>query len=284
MPPEPPASPTPTLDLRAELPFILFLTALFLAYGQLVRRGALRGRWILIAGILMGLVAVVVSTGHFWRPGMPLPLQLINPLMMALCTGFCVSVALRSQTVRTVAEETFHGTPLTVLSCAPLRIPAADALLVATSTELRTPGGPAAQLAQVGGKDYDTLLSKGAPVGVGKIVITPGDRLPAPKVYHAAVYEARKNMNAENLRRGMQAAAHQAHKNGAKTLTVACGKMPGLSLTESATAIVTGVLKHAQDFEKIVFCAIEGVGTQPLISAVHNAVTKIKEMKVEAQV
>ena len=285
MPPQSNPASLPPIEetLRTELPFFLLLSALFLGYGGLVRRGILREKQVLWAGIILGIITVSLSTLRFWRPGQPMVVQLINPIILAVCTGLCISMAQKNQRVEDIFTQKKGETSL-VVRVGPLsqlsQLSQLDALLLPTSTELRSFGGPSAQIAMLAGRAYENEVNRLAPVEIGKTIVTGTYNLfpisveaagsKNSKIYHIATHEARKNMKAENLKRGIDSALQKAAKAQAKTVAIACGKFPGLTLEESTNAIVGAVGRHQNKFTNIYFCALDTITAVPLKSALET--------------
>jgi O-acetyl-ADP-ribose deacetylase (regulator of RNase III) len=289
----PSPSPPPNIEqlLRTELPFLLLLSGLFLGYGWLVRRGVFREKQVIYYGMLLGAITVGLSTAHFWRPGQPMVVQLINPLMMAICTAMCITMAQRTQKVEELLKTQHGTTAIIVRLCSPSQFPTdIGAIILPTSTLLRGITGPASQLAMVAGRDYENEVNRLGPVAVGQTIITGTYRLfsassdsaekfkeGACKIYHVATHEAKKNMTTEWLKRGVDSALQKAAKTGAKSVAIACGKFPGLTLEESTGAIVGAAGRHHAKFETIYFCAFDTLSATPIKSALKSIVTELGE-------
>lgn len=247
-------------DLLRQLPYFVFILALFVAYGTLVRRGTITGRAILWSGALIGLVAVGAavwnSQPYLYTKGGP-EAMLFNCTAMALVTVYCVAFTYRTQSVTDLATYTLGDTKVILRSCMPARIPDADALLLPTTTSLRMLGPVAGAVALAAGGNVEKNAIARAPANIGKVVETEGGRLAVGKIYHVVVQQPAKPVAQATLRKGAETATLQARKRGAESLAVPLGSYQGLTPVQSMEAVVEGVLKHRKAFGEVVFIAFD---------------------------
>jgi O-acetyl-ADP-ribose deacetylase (regulator of RNase III) len=258
-----------------------------------VRRGVFREKQVIYYGMLLGAITVGLSTAHFWRPGQPMAVQLINPLMMAICTAMCITMAQRTQKVEDIFTTQRGNTNLVVRLCSPSQMPNVAVIVLPTSTLLRGFTGPSAALAMVAGRDYENEVNRLAPVSVGQTIITGTYRLfmassaSEAKIYHVATHEAKKNMSPDQLKRGVDSALQKAAKSGVKEVAIACGKFPGLTLIESTGAIVGAVGRQHAKFTRVYFCGFDILSTTPVKNALESIIKEqtgeIKEQSGEAK-
>jgi O-acetyl-ADP-ribose deacetylase (regulator of RNase III) len=246
--------------MSSQIPYILFVLVLFLAYGSLVRRGIVTGRAILYVGALVALAAAAASYLNLpfrLRHEAPVALTLIPPLTMALCAAVCVGLAYRMQQVTDLVAFPLGDTHI-IVRAGPVTGVTADALLVPAETTLRMSGGAAARMVgAVGGRAIEKEAHPSAPAGLGKVVTTGGGRLAIHRILHAVVFEPGHRVDERALRRGMENAAQQARKAGAETVVVPIGYLPGMTTGQVALATGEAVLKYQRAFAEIVFLALE---------------------------
>lgn len=258
----------------SQLPYALFIIALFLAYGHLVRRGVFAGRNIVFAGIVVGLIAAGAS--HFQVPAAvraqtPWPVLLIGPLLMLACSAVCVAFAYRAQQVVEAARFDVGDTTVIVRYSPAGRIEA-DALILPALTTLRMLGGVPGAVGIAAGASVEREALAQAPVNLGKIVRTGGGRLAVEHVFHAAVGEPLRGVDAATLRRALESATQQARKAGAETLAVPVGSLRGLDLGRVAGVTADAVLKQRRAFSQIVFVALDVRSVATVRAAVERAV------------
>lgn len=258
-----------------QIAYAIFILALFLVYGSWVRKGVLNGRAVLLAGIPLGIIAVTASVLEmlpYYRAGQPFYLIVMNGVMMAVLTLFCVLFSYRGQRVTDIATFVMGDTKLIVRVCGPARIPEADALLVATNTSLRPIDGPASALAGAMGSKVARELKAVGSVGLGKVIVTSAGNLGVGRIFHVAVTEAAKQVDVVRLRKGIEAAAQQARKANAESVAVAVGPISGLKLADAVEAMVSGVLKQRKAFAEIVVVVMDPRAASVVSTVVERAV------------
>lgn len=247
-------------EVSRQIPYFLFVLSLFTAYGIFVRRGTIKGKNILWAGVGTGFLAVIASLVFIWpdyRRGVSVPILLIHPIMMAVVTGYCVGLTYRSQRVQTLSTYIIGDTKILVISCLATSIPDADALLLPGNTALRMIGSLASTVGFALGADAEKEMAKSAPVGMGKVVEGGPGRLAVGRIYQVAVHEPLKDVTAANLKRGIESAVLAARKGGAESLAVPLGGLRGLPAARSMEIIAEAVIKQRKAFGEIVFVALE---------------------------
>lgn len=245
--------------MASQIPYAVFVVSLFLAYGALVRRGVVTGRAIIGVGILVGVAAAAASYVNIpplVRQQMPLPLLLIAPGSMALCAAVCIAFAYRSQKIEDLAVHTLGDTRIVVRYTPANRIEA-DALLLPTVTTFRPLGGLSGAVGVAAGSAPEKEAQAVAPAKVGKVVATTGGKLRVTRIFHVAVHEPLRPVEAAPLRRGLENAAQQARKAGAETIAVPVGALRGLPVAQGATITAEAVLKQRRAFSEIVFVVLE---------------------------
>ncbi len=258
----------------SQIPYAIFVIALFVGYGILVRRRVFEGRNILLAGAVVGVLAVAAATLNALpqRTVLPLPLLLINPLMMGIVTVYCVWFSYRQQRVEDVATLAVGDTKVIVRVCSAFRIPDADALLLPTSTAMRMLGGVPGAIGIASGGAAEREARQSAPVGMGKVIATSGGRLAVARIFHVAVYDAGRGVDENALRKGVESAAQQARKSGAESVVLPVGAYRPLSAARVAAVVAEGVLKQRRAFAEIVFVALEPRDADAIVQAVTSAV------------
>jgi O-acetyl-ADP-ribose deacetylase (regulator of RNase III) len=268
------------------LAYAAFILVIFLGYGALVRKGVIAGRAILWAGVplaLLAMAASVIDMLPMLRAGVPPILVLFNAGMMALLTAFCVFLSYRSQRIDDVATYALGDTKIIVRICTPIRIPEADALLLPANTALRLTEGVGPLIGSAAGPALAAELAALGPVGMGKIVATGAGKLAAGRIFHAAVSDPGRPVDAARLRKGMEAAAQQARKARAESLAVPVGVLRGLAFPQAAEAIVGGVLRQRKAFAEIVIIAFEPRFAGILTEIVQAAVLAEEKLAVSTR-
>ena len=145
-------------------------------------------------------------------------------------------------------------------------------MLLPTLTTLRMLGGVPGAISIAGGPTIEREAMRGAPVNLGKVVMTGAGRLAVDHVFHAAVSERLRPTDPNLLRRTLENAAQQARKAGAETLVVPVGSLRGLDVRRVADVTAEAVLKQRRAFSEIVFVALDVRSTNALAAAVAKAV------------
>lgn len=257
-----------------QLFFTLPIFTAFLLYANYVRQGKINGNQIFFFGALLGIAALGTTTAMIW----PLhadrdwpKLALTNAMIISLATVWCVFFAWRQARVVTAFTATSDGVTIKVISATAWRTPAADAMLLPNTTALRAIAGPSAPVLLAAGKAVEGEVRALAPVKLEKVVSTAGGSLPVGKIYHVAVNEPSKTVDAARLRRGIEHAAQQARKGDAKTIIVPYLPLRGLSPKDGAVAVVEGTLHSRKGFTEILLVAIDPRDTALLKAAVEAA-------------
>lgn len=261
-----------------DLAFLVYATVvlgLFLAYGTLTRRGQLRGRAIPLAGAGVGLVALV-ATVLLLKPqieskGVPFAVLLLNAGSIGLVSAYCILLAVRQARVEVVSERQAGGGRVAVRVSSPWRLADVDALVVPTATTLRALVGPSVAVLMAAGKETEQAVRAAAPAALDKVVTTPAGRLPVGKIYHVAVHEPMRPVEASRLRRGLEAGAQQARKGGATRVGLAFGPARGLSLGQTAAVYAEAALRQARHLPEVVLIALDGRGEKELVDALRQA-------------
>ncbi len=94
-------------------------------------------------------------------------------------------------------------------------------------------------------------------------------------VFHAAVGEPLRPVDANVLRRALESAAQQARKAGAETVAVPVGSLRGLGIERVAAVTAEAILKQRRAFSEIVFVALDVRSTNVLAAAVAKAVEAV---------
>ncbi|MBC8103823.1 MAG: macro domain-containing protein [Cytophagales bacterium] len=262
-------------DVTRQLPYFLFVLSLFTAYGILVRRGTIREKNILWAGVGVGVAAVAAAVVFVWpdyQRGAPVPLLLIHPVMMTLVSAYCVWLTYRSQRVETLATHDAGDTKILVISCLPARMPDADALLLPGNTLLRMVGGVSGAVGIAAGGEVEKEAIAAGPVGIGKVTVTGGGRLAVGRIYHVAVHEPLKPVVSSSLKRGMESAILQARKDGAESVAVPLGALRGLAAQTAMETMAEAVLKQRKAFGEIVFVVFDARSGNLAAEVVRRAI------------
>ena len=238
--------------------FTILVMTLFVLYAQGVRRAILSGRAIVFVGLAVGAVALlgtlILLTPDLKR-GLPLPALLVNALGMALCTAYCIVMAQRQSRV----EEVAVSGKISALVTTPYRLEKLDALIVPTSTQLHSLGGPSGPLLAAGGKLLVKEIGLASPANQGKVVFTGAGTLGAGKLIHVVVHEpSDPRLNPDRVRKGIQAALLAARKDHKKVVGIAYAPLRGISGKDAASLYLQAAKKYEDDFEKIVFVLLDG--------------------------
>lgn len=258
--------------------FILYatvVTGLFLVYGNLVRRGQLSGRAIPLAGTGVGLVALV-ATVLLLKPqieskGIPFAVLLLNAGSIGLVSAYCILLASRQARVAEVAQRQVGEARVAVRVSSPWRIAGVEAIVIPTATTLRALVGPSVPILAAAGQEAERAVRAAAPVAPDKVVATTAGRLAAGTLYHVAVHEPMRPVDAGRLRRGLEAGAQQARKGGAQRVAFAFGPLRGIGVPETAQIYVEAALRQARHLPEIVLLAIDGRGERELSEALRRA-------------
>lgn len=245
-----------------QLPFLLTILAVFVAYGVMVRREILTGARVWQGGIVIGLIAVGLAVLND-RVNLKLPagmsptLYFMNPAAMAFCSAYCVFISYRLHKVNDVDTWAIGDTKIILRTCPASKMPDAHALILPTGTRLEMRFGIPSQVKNAGGETISVAASKIAPVGIGKVVATEAGTLAVGKIYHVAVYENNKPIKVDVLKRFVGQALLTARKEGAESVCIPLGAYPGMSIESSTAAIAETVLKQHKLFAEIVLCVFE---------------------------
>lgn len=252
--------------------FMAVVTTLFVLYAQGVRRAYLSGRAIVFVGLAVGAVAllgVLLILSPSMQRGLPLPALLINVGGMALCTAYCILMAQRQARVEEAATEG----KLALLVTTPYRLKDLDALILPTSTRLRSLFGPSGPLLSAGGK---TLVKEIDALGIAnldKVIATGAGTLGVGKLLHIVAYEPDDiRVDAGKLKKGLQAALLAARKDGQKVVGLAYAPLRGIGEKDVAKMYVQAAKKYENDFEKIVLVLLDGRGEAAFKAALTPAV------------
>ncbi len=238
----------------------LIVLAVFVAYGSSVRKGVFRGRAIIWAGVVVGVIAVGIYGADmlpFYRHGDPLWLVALLPTMMAGVSVFCVALSYNQQRVRDTATLAVGKSKVIVRLCPPIALPNADALLLTVSTALRANDRTARAVLDAAGPQVGDALKRLGAVGMGKVVSTVGGALAMGQIFHAAIADAGRPVDAARLKRGLESAVQQARKAGAASIVIPLGPLTGLTLQDSLAIPIDAVLKQRKAFTEIVFVVFE---------------------------
>lgn len=267
-------------DVTGQIPHLLFILALFAAYGVAVRRGTIRDSAVLSVGAAVGVAAILATSIYWWpfyaKGVLPLTLFLFNPFIMMICALWCVYLAWRSQRVEDLATHRVGDTKIIVRVCPPSRLPDADALLVPVSLNLRLAGGIAGFIGMAAGKAPENEARPLSPVGPLKVVkVGPGD-LKVGKIYMVAVGVYLEKVSAATLQRGLENAADYARKDEVESIVVPIASVRGLSVGDTARAIIAGTLKRRKAFAEIVFAALSPRDGTEIASEVARQVAALE--------
>ncbi|MBC8138050.1 MAG: macro domain-containing protein [Fibrella sp.] len=262
-------------SILPQLPFLLTILAVFIAYGVMVRREILTGARVWQGGIVIGLIAVGLAVLNDrlnlkLLPGMSPTFYLMNPAAMAFCATYCVFISYRLHKVTDIATWAIGDTKIILRTCPASKLPDAHALILPTGTRLEMRFGIPSQVKNAGGDTIPAAANKIAPVGLGKVVATEAGTLAVGKIYHVAVYESNKPIKVDVLKRFIGQALLAARKDGAESVCIPLGTYPGLSIESSTTALAETVLKHHKPFAEIVFCIFEARDERDATGAVRK--------------
>ncbi|MBC8140562.1 MAG: macro domain-containing protein [Armatimonadetes bacterium] len=261
--------------LLPQLPFLLVTLFAFVAYGTMVRREILTGAKIWQGGVVIGLIAVALSLLNDqlnirFPEGTPISAYLMNPGVMVFCTVYCVFFAYRLQKVTDVAAWTVGDGRIQLRVSPVSKITDADALIVPTGTRLEMRHGVPGQIHNAGGDAIADAAKSFAPVGLGKIIVTPPGTLAAKKLYHVAVYEGGKPIKLDVLKRFVAQALIAARKDGAETVVIPLGAYPGLTVESASKALAETAQKQSKGIREIVLCVLEGRDEREATLAVRS--------------
>jgi len=150
------------------------------------------------------------------------------------------------------------------------KITDADALIVPTGTRLEMRNGVPGQIGNAGGQSIADAAKSFAPVGLGKVIVTPPGTLAAKKIYHVAVYEGGKPIKLDVLKRFVAQSLIAARKDGAETVYIPLGAYPGLTVESASKAIAETAQKQSKGYREIVLCVIEGRDEREAAGAVRS--------------
>jgi O-acetyl-ADP-ribose deacetylase (regulator of RNase III) len=94
-------------------------------------------------------------------------------------------------------------------------------------------------------------------------------------VFHAAVGEPLRPVDASVLRRALEGAAQQARKAGAETIALPVGSLHGMSVERVAAVAAEALLKQRRAFSEIIFVALDVRSTSMVAAAVSKAVEAV---------
>lgn len=260
--------------------YAVFSIVLFFGWGALVRRGRITGRNILWSGFAVGLLAMGASALMQWPDyaarKVPLAFLLLNVALMGWVTVFCVVMLYRNQRSEDIATFTVGDTKIIVRVASISRIPDAQAMLLPNTTNLKMADGVAGLVSLATGSAVQKELSRLGPVGMGKVVQTGGGDSKVGRIFHVAVSDALKPVDATQLRKGIEAAAQQARKASAESIVAPIGPLRGLPVEAAAEAIIGGVLRQRKAFAEIVFLVLEGRHGNAVRAAAEKAVASLE--------
>lgn len=245
-----------------QLPFLLTILAVFVAYGVMVRREVLTGARIWQGGIIMGLIAVglaVINDRLNLKvpPGVSQNVYLMNPGAMAFCAIYCVVISYRYLRVSDIKTWTMGDSKIILRICPVSKLPDADALILPTSTTLAMRYGIPSLVKNAGGDEILNELKPYKQVGLGKVVTTGSGKLAVGKIYHVACWEPSKATKVDVLKRFVGQALVQARKDNAESVCIPLGVYSGLGVESGASAIAEVVLKQHKAFAEIVLAVTE---------------------------
>ena len=187
---------------------------------------------------------------------------------MSLCTAYCIVMAQRQARV----EEVATAGKLAVLVTTPYRLTDLDALIVPTSTQLRSLFGPSGPLLAAGGKTLVKEIGLAAPANLDKVIFTGAGTLGVGKLIHLVLHEpSDTRLDGGKLKKGLQAALLAARKDHQKIVGLAYAPLRGIAERESAAMYVQAAKKYEDDFEKIVLVLLDGRGEAAFKSALAPA-------------
>jgi hypothetical protein len=234
--------------------YVILITVLFTGYAQGVRKAKLNGNLIKTVGLGIGGVALLGML--FLLGSKPNPTVLIvNVTMMSLCTAYCIMMAQKQARV----EAIYESEKLSVLVCSAYRLPFVDALILPTSTHLRSLGGPSGILLTAGGKILEKEVAFASPANLDKVLFTGAGALGVGKLLHAVVFAPNDlHIDQSRLKKGLQAALLLARKDNAKSVGLAYAPLRGIAPKEAAQLYREAAKKYEDDFEKITVVLLDG--------------------------
>lgn len=234
--------------------YVIVITGLFAFYAQGVRRGKLSGNAIVTVGAAIGGVALLGMLFLLGQKPQPAAL-IINVVMMSLCTAYCIVMAQRQARV----EELYTAGKLSVVVSSAYRLPQVEALIVPTSTHLRSLGGPSSLLLSAGGKQLEKEIAAAGSVNLDKVLATGSGTLNADRLLHAAVFTPDDmRIDANRVKKGIQAALLLARKEQVKTVALAYAPLRGIGGIDAARLYLEAAKKYEDDFEKITIVVLDG--------------------------
>jgi Predicted phosphatase homologous to the C-terminal domain of histone macroH2A1 len=247
--------------LLRQIPYAIFVIGIFLAYGLSVRSGRIRGRRVLTVGIAVGVLAILAaaltSLPELRSGRISFGAFLVNPLMMAFTAAYCILLSYRLHQVFDIATYTLGDTKILIRACGGGQLPDAHALLLPTNTHFRMAGGAAGPLGVAGGPEIAAEAEKAGPAPLLKVMATGPGKLEVGRIYHVAVHEPGKPVDAKALRQGIENAARQARKAGAESVVVPVAWYRGLAADKMARAAADGMLRQRKAFAEIVFAVLD---------------------------
>jgi hypothetical protein len=234
--------------------YVIVITVLFMGYSRSARTAKLKGKLINTVGI--GIGAVTLLGMLFLLGPKPNPTSLVvNVVMMSLCTAYCIMMAQKQARVETIYESG----KLSVLVCSAYRLPFVDALILPTSTHLRSLGGPSGALLTAGGKLLEREVTLASPANLDKVLFTGSGTLGVGKLLHAVVFAPSDlNVDSNRLKKGLQAALLLARKDNAKAVGLAYAPLRGIAPKDAAQIYRDAAKKYEGDFEKITMILLDG--------------------------
>jgi hypothetical protein len=234
--------------------YVVLILILFTGYSQSVRKAKLNGNLIKIVGIGIGGIALLGMLLVLGSKPKPAELM-INVVMMSLCTAYCIMMAQKQARVETIYESE----KLSVLICNAYRLPFVDALILPTSTHLRSLGGPSGVLLTAGGKLLEKEVAFASPANLDKVLFTGAGTLGVGKLLHAVVFAPNDlHVDSNRLKKGLQAALLLARKDNAKAVGLAYAPLRGIAPKEAAQIYRDAAKKYEDDFEKITVILLDG--------------------------
>jgi hypothetical protein len=233
---------------------VVLITTLFGAYAQAVRRAKLNGSAIVTVGACIGGLALLGMLFLLGQKPQPAAL-LINALLMSICTAYCITMAQRQARVEEIATDG----KLSIMVCSAYRLPLTDALIVPTSTHLRSLGGPSGALIAAGGKQLEKEVTVAGSINLDKVLFTGSGELNTGKLLHVAAFTPDDmRVDAGRVKKGLQAALLLARKDNAKTVGLAYAPLRGIAPTDAAMLYRDAAKKYEDDFEKLTIVLLDG--------------------------
>ncbi len=234
--------------------YVVLIVVLFTGYSQGVRKAKLNGNLIKTVGIVIGAIALFGMLLLLGQKPNPTAL-LVNVVMMSLCTAYCIMTAQKQARV----EEIYEEGKLSVLICSAYRLPFVDALILPTSTHLRSLGGPSGILLTAGGKILEKEVALASPANLDKVLFTGAGALGVGKLLHAVVFAPTDlHVDPNRVKKGLQAALLLARKDNAKTVGLAYAPLRGIAPKDAAKIYRDAAKKYEDDFEKITVVLLDG--------------------------